>query len=73
MSLGSRLKKAESALAEIGCNDQSYIDAIICLYRGDDGKALAVLPPYRGSQGQENCLIIKALSRVRNEAVEVKI
>jgi len=67
--LESRIKKAESAISDIGYDDQTYIDAIMRFYRGDDnGEAMAALPPYKGSPGQEAALCVKALSRVRNEA-----
>jgi hypothetical protein len=62
-----RLKKAETTISDIGCDDQAYIDAFISYYRGDEGKALAVLPEYKGSHGKFAAILINAKSRYENE------
>ena len=68
--IDNRIKKMETALSDIRFDDQAYIDAFMSFYRGDEGKALAALPEYKGSFGQEGALIVTALSRVKNEARE---
>jgi hypothetical protein len=70
MSLGSRLKKAESVITEIGCDDESYIRAYMSYYRGDGGKALEKLPLYKKSPEAKAEFCINALSRIDNENKE---
>jgi hypothetical protein len=67
MSLGSRLKKAESFIFNIGFDDQTYIDAYMSYYRGDGGKALAKLPLHKKSPGERAAFCVNALSRIDNE------
>jgi hypothetical protein len=67
MSLGSRLKKAESAISDIGCDKEDYIEAWISFFYGDEGKALEALPRYKWSKSENAAVIINALSRYKNE------
>jgi hypothetical protein len=67
MSLGSRLKKAESVITEIGCDDESYIRAYMSYYRGDGGKELEKLPLFKKSPEAKAEFCINALSRIDND------
>jgi hypothetical protein len=62
----NRLRKMETAISDIGYDDQIYIDAIISHQLGDNGKALDTLPPYKGSSGRAVAIVVKGISRAKN-------
>jgi hypothetical protein len=66
-ALKSRLKKAETAASDIVCDNEAYIRANMSYFRGDGGKALALLPPFKGGPQKNAAIIINALSRIDNE------
>lgn len=66
-NLSLRIKKMDEALAEIGYDDEFYIEAMIEYYRGDEGKALSLLPRFRASRSKFAGICINALSRIEND------
>jgi len=70
MSLGSRLKKAESTITEIGIDDRIYIDAYKRYWAGlDDGESINALPllktwPTKGlNRAEANVLALSELDK----------
>jgi hypothetical protein len=66
MSLDSRIKKAETAVSDIGCDKETYIKACMAFCQGDT-KPLAALPPIKGGRAMLAAMFINAKSRIDNE------
>ena len=66
MSLDSRIKKAETAISDIGCDKETYIKACMAYCQGDT-KSLAALPPIKGGRPMLAAMFINAKSRIENE------